>query len=459
MFVFAGSPGTGKTTVARMLGGILHDLGLLTSGDCVEKKKGDIVDNFAGGTEKNVEKLFADNVGKTLFIDEAYALCENNNKSVVNQIVGLLADQRYKRKMALVLAGYPNDMAQFLSMNDGMMRRVNHIIHFDNYTDEELWQILQFNMQRLKRHFIDEEQCHQLALAWFSLIPRTNKFGNASESEKLLGLLEQNNDQRLRAANNESTDLMNEYRPEDFPKAAHEVLNLHQDSEGQSLEETVEASGNGAGQPMVSLDLTKEDEAHRATCVEHLEHSVGLLTCEGGANSEKAQGTAFIISLHNHYLLTCSHVVEGKTKFTFSISELQFETTARLLWNNPQYDMALLQVGILPQEARYLQLCKDEKPVGKTTKITLAGYPLGEAVSRNLMVNSGEITNYEANKQNNDRSFDTYMSDINATHGNSGGPVVRQDNYQVIGLLQGGFEQVQVRLITDIRQLFAQLEI
>ena len=459
VFVFTGSPGTGKTTVARMLGGILHDLGLLTSGDCVEKKKGDIVDNFAGGTEKNVEKLFADNVGKTLFIDEAYALCENNNKSVVTQIVGLLTDERYKRKMALVLAGYPEDMSQFLSMNDGMTRRVKHIIQFDNYSNEELWQILQFNMRRLKRHFVDEELCHQLALAWFGLIPRTNKFGNASESEKLLGILEQNNDKRLRAANNESTDLMNEYRPEDFPKAAYEVLNLHKGSEGQSLEDTVEVSGNGAVQPMVSLDLTKEDEAHRATCVEHLEHSVGLLTCEGGTNSEKAQGTAFIISLHNHYLLTCSHVVEGKTKFTFSISELQFEIPARLLWNNSQCDMALLQVGMLPQKARYLQLCKDEKPVGKTTKITLAGYPLGEAVSRNLMVNSGEITNYEANKQNNDRCFDTYMSDINATHGNSGGPVIRQDNYQVIGLLQGGFEQVQVRLITDIRQIYKNIKL
>ena len=69
------------------------------------------------------------------------------------------------------------------------------------------------------------------------------------------------------------------------------------------------------------------------------------------------------------------------------------------------------------------------------------------------------LTNYEANKQNNDRCFDTYMSDINATHGNSGGPVVRQSDYQVIGLLQGGFEQVQVRLITDIQQLNKHIEI
>lgn len=459
VFVFTGAPGTGKTTVARMLGGILHDLGLLTSGDCVEKKKGDIVDNFAGGTEKNVEKMFADNVGKTLFIDEAYALCENNNKSVVTQIVGLLTDQRYKRKMALVLAGYPNDMSQFLSMNDGMARRVKHIIQFDNYTNEELWQILLFNMRRLQRHFIDEEQCHQLALAWFGLIPRTNKFGNASESENLLGLLETNNDQRLRAANNESTDLMNEYRPEDFPKAAHEVLKLHNDTKEQSQGNTEETVGYDSTQSMISMDLSMENEAYRATCVEHLEHSVGLLTCEGGAIPDKTQGTAFIISLHNHYLLTCSHVVEGKTKFTFSIGELQFETSARLLWNNPQCDIALLQVGMLPQKARYLQLCQDEKPTRKTTKITLAGYPLGEAVSRNLMVNSGEIANYESDKQNNDRCFDTYMSDINATHGNSGGPIIRQDNYQVIGLLQGGFEQVQVRLITDIRQIYKKADI
>ena len=104
--------------------------------------------------------------------------------------------------------------------------------------------------------------------------------------------------------------------------------------------------------------------------------------------------------------------------------------------------------------ARYLQLCRDDKPVGKTTKINLAGYPLGDAVSHNLMVNSGEITNYEADKENNDRRFDTYMSDINATYGNSGGPIVLQDDFEVIGLLQGGFEQVQVRLITDIRQLY-----
>lgn len=462
IFIFSGAPGTGKTTVARLLGGILHDLGMLTSSDCVEKKKGDIIDAFVGGTEKKVEELFADSVGKTLFIDEAYSLCENGNTSVVTQIVGLLTDPRYKGKMALVLAGYPTDMANFISMNFGMKRRIKHIITFDNYSNEELWQILMLNMRRLQRRFIDEERCHQLALAWFGLIPRTEDFGNASVSEQLMSLLEKNNDIRLRTAHIEDMDRLNEYLPEDFPETAHEALaNMteQQKENYQSQGKSLFPNDGGMTAPRISIDLTQEKLNFRASCAEHLEFSVGLLKCSGCTNNETTQGSAFIISLQNHLILTCSHVVEGKTQFVFSISELKFETPARLLWSNAQYDMALLQVGMLPQEARYLELYKEGKPIGKTTDIVLAGYPLGEQVSQNLSVNTGKITNYEEGKLNNDRRFDTYMSDINATHGNSGGPVVLQNDYQVIGLLQGGFEQVQVRLITDIRQLYKHVEI
>jgi hypothetical protein len=67
IFVFKGAPGTGKTTVARMLGGILHNLGMLTSDELVEVKKGDIVSQYAGGTEEKIEDLFASNIGKTIF--------------------------------------------------------------------------------------------------------------------------------------------------------------------------------------------------------------------------------------------------------------------------------------------------------------------------------------------------------------------------------------------------------
>ena len=455
IFVFKGAPGTGKTTVARMLGGILHNLGMLNSDELVEVKKGDIVSQYAGGTEEKIEDLFASNVGKTIFIDEAYSLCENGNTSIITQLVGLLTDARYKGKLALVFAGYPAEMDRFLSMNVGMKRRMKHIIQFDNYSNEELLDILLYNMRKLNRSFSDAEQCHRLALAWFGMIPRTADFGNASVSEQLLELLDLNNDQRLSSLGIEDVAEFNLYRPEDFPELAHEALANNLSSGNASSENNTNAAS--ATQPSnISIDLSGEAD-NMATNVEHLEYSVGLLTTSTG--HEEATGTAFVISTHNRYILTCSHVVEGATRFMFSINALNFETPAQLLWNNPQCDMALLQVDNLPDKAMYLALCNEEKPVTKTTKITLAGYPLGEMVSHNLMVNSGEITNYEANKQNNDRCFDTYMSDINATHGNSGGPVVRQSDYQVIGLLQGGFEQVQVRLITDIQQLNKHIEI
>lgn len=455
IFVFKGAPGTGKTTVARMLGGILHNLGMLNSDELVEVKKGDIVSQYAGGTEEKIEDLFASNVGKTIFIDEAYSLCENGNTSIITQLVGLLTDPRYKGKLALVFAGYPAEMDRFLSMNVGMKRRMKHIIQFDNYSNEELLDILLYNMRKLNRSFSDAEQCHRLALAWFGMIPRTADFGNASVSEQLLELLDLNNDQRLSSLGIEDVAEFNLYRPEDFPELAHEALANNLSSGNASSESNTNAAS--ATQPSnISIDLSGEAD-NMATNVEHLEYSVGLLTTSTG--QEEATGTAFVISTHNRYILTCSHVVEGATRFMFSINALNFETPAQLLWNNPQCDMALLQVDNLPDKAMYLALCHEVKPITKTTKITLAGYPLGEMVSHNLMVNSGEITNYEANKQNNDRCFDTYMSDINATHGNSGGPVVRQSDYQVIGLLQGGFEQVQVRLITDIQQLNKHIEI
>ena len=120
------------------------------------------------------------------------------------------------------MAGYPEKMNRLLRDNEGFGSRV-HIIEFDNYSDEELWQILQLNMRRLRRCFSNEEQCHQLALTWFGSLPRTKDFRNARIIEKeLLPLLEKNNRLRLQVNHIEDVGSMNEYSPEDFPN--YEVM-------------------------------------------------------------------------------------------------------------------------------------------------------------------------------------------------------------------------------------------
>ena len=197
-----------------------------------------------------------------------------------------------------------------------------------------------------------------------------------------------------------------------------------------------------------SFDFSQEDDNLRAVSIDGLKQSVGILETETG------MGTAFIVSLQQKYILTCSHVVENCSSFTFKINNQEgYQSAASLVWNHPSIDMALLKVDDLPNNARYLSLHQGEKPVEELSQIILCGYPLGESVSKNLMINRGEINNYERQKPVDHRCFDVYLSSVPATHGNSGGPVLLADGYEVIGLLQGGYDAVEARIITDIHQM------
>jgi hypothetical protein len=138
----------------------------------------------------------------------------------------------------------------------------------------------------------------------------------------------------------------------------------------------------------------------------------------------------------------------------------EFITHARVIWNNYEQDMALMEVAELPADARYLQLDNtiDQNPE-KLTKLILCGYPDGSAFASGVSLVEGAINNYEKQHAWNDRCFDTIYANVSATHGCSGGPVVRSEDLSVIGLLQGGKEGGEIQFITDIHQLFSKINI
>lgn len=144
--IFTGNPGTGKTTVAKLVGKIYHSLGLLSKGGVVMTERTKLVGRYIGETEKNMVAVLEQAKGNVLFIDEAYSLCDNTTGDrrdfgcrVLESLLTVLAQKN--PDMIVIMAGYEKEMEQMLEMNPGMKGRFPYKFNFDDYNAEELYQI------------------------------------------------------------------------------------------------------------------------------------------------------------------------------------------------------------------------------------------------------------------------------------------------------------------------------
>ena len=139
--VFSGNPGTGKTTVARLLAKIYKSLGLLNKGHLIEVDRSALVAGFVGQTAIKVSDVVKQALGGVLFIDEAYTLSANNDSSdygreAIDTLLKLMEDHR--DDLIVIVAGYTDEMKTFLHSNPGLKSRFNKHIHFEDYQEEEL---------------------------------------------------------------------------------------------------------------------------------------------------------------------------------------------------------------------------------------------------------------------------------------------------------------------------------
>ncbi|KAI5994807.1 P-loop containing nucleoside triphosphate hydrolase protein [Pisolithus albus] len=148
-FIFKGPPGTGKTSTARKLGQVYYDMGFLSSVEVVECSASDLVGQYVGHTGPKTKAVFEKALGKILFVDEAYRLGEGHfAKEAMDEIVGLMTQERYMNKLIIILAGYEDEMNALLQVNPGLSSRFAEEIVFENMTSDQCLTLLDKDLRK-----------------------------------------------------------------------------------------------------------------------------------------------------------------------------------------------------------------------------------------------------------------------------------------------------------------------
>ncbi|MET2715999.1 right-handed parallel beta-helix repeat-containing protein [Streptomyces harbinensis] len=216
--VFAGNPGTGKTTVARLYGRLLKALGLLSRGHLVEVDRSALVGEYVGHTGPKTTEAFQRARGGVLFIDEAYALvpagvANDFGGEAIATLVKLMEDHR--DEVVVIAAGYPQDMDRFIGSNPGLSSRFTRTLLFADYSTQELVSIVEHHAQQHSYELSDGAR-ERLA-AYVEAIPRDDRFGNGRTARQLFQQMTERQAMRVSEMTTPEAHALMTLREEDLP--------------------------------------------------------------------------------------------------------------------------------------------------------------------------------------------------------------------------------------------------
>ena len=218
--VFYGSPGTGKTTVARIVGRIYKDLGVLKKGHTVETDRAGLVAKYMGQTAQQTDTVIQKALDGVLFIDEAYSLVpeggsgQDYGQEAIATILKRMED--YRDRLVVIIAGYKNEMQRFIDSNPGLQSRFNRYIDFPDYTGAELADIFKMYMKKNQYTLADEAEDYLKEQFEYVVAHKDRNFGNARYARNVFEKTIQEQANRLSGRSNLSKQQLTELTIDDL---------------------------------------------------------------------------------------------------------------------------------------------------------------------------------------------------------------------------------------------------
>ena len=426
---FLGAPGTGKTEVARLVGRLLHEEGLLPTSKFIECTRDNFIGKYVGHTTPKTRELIKRAMGGVLYVDEAYTLADNSEngfgKEAIAELLKVMEDRR--GEFCVILSGYTDEMKTLFQTNPGFKSRVKFELIFNDYNADEMRKIA--NIFLKKDDYTIKDDALDLVINVVAHLKNKPHYASARTLRETLNHVEIAQAGRTRKEGIETRELT----VEDVYAAF-----------GENFVKQI-SSGNSKTIKPKMVKVSKLQEQYEKLGVESFEEAKpriieAVIAIKNESEEGNSESSGFIIS-SDGYAVTCAHCVKNVNKLTVRVRLVHHGKNIDL-----NYDAQVVAVDV-PNDVAVIKLISDEEfeyvalaPIGvedlaPLSTVYLLGYPFGVSRFDKMSINEGKIASYQRNNQNG--RPDAINLDIMAKSGNSGSCVIDGETGQVIGVLCG----------------------
>jgi SpoVK/Ycf46/Vps4 family AAA+-type ATPase len=316
--IFLGNPGTGKTSIARILGKFFKAIGLLENGHVIEVDRSDLIGEYVGVTAQKTDKAIQQALGGILFIDEAYTLSKDSLHDFGQEAIDIILKRMedYKNKFFVVAAGYPVLMQNFLESNPGLKSRFTHYFTFDDYSPDELTEIYKIFANREKYNLTKSAQAVLSERLTRETINRDETFGNARFIRNLFNQskIELSKRYQLMEENEKDFSALTTISKEDIELACSFVEDRsYTDNQESKADKYLDEVNNLVGLEDVKITFNKIIASLK---VEKLKKEKSITSINKNLNSifisERGSGTTTVARLYAKSLKELGRISSGK---------------------------------------------------------------------------------------------------------------------------------------------------